>query len=55
MLKLSGAVTDFLWRSYSLADPTLFFFDHSGALTAANDNWSHPTGANSGDGIGPPE
>jgi hypothetical protein len=23
----------------SLADPTLFLFDHTGALIAANDNW----------------
>ena len=39
MLKLCGAVTGFLWRSCSLADPTLFLFDHTGALIAANDNW----------------
>ena len=31
------------WLSFGvptpLADPTLFLFDHTGALIAANDNW----------------
>ena len=39
MLQLCGTVTGSLWRSCSPGGPTLFLFDHTGALIAANDNW----------------